>query len=611
MDAARRQATGAEASTTKEEREYPVVQTRKALAATSAAIALALVGGACSSSSGTPPTTGGGANSAAFNAATTRILNPSDKKGGTLHLVNSSDADSWDPAIAYYAWVWDMMRLYNRTLLTYPSKPGTDGLKLVPDAATDMPTISDGGKTYTFKIKSGLKFDDGTAITSKDFKYGVERAFAQDVLPGGPPYLQEFLDNGQKYPGPYKDKDPNKLGLKSVETPDDNTIVFHLKEPFGPFQYLLAMPQSAPVPQKRDTGAKYANAPASSGPYKVQSYQPGKKIVFTRNTYWDPATDQIRKALPDEIDIDLGLDVNEIDNRLLDGSADLDTAQTGVQQAAQTKILLNPKLKANADEGFTGFIRYYNIEPFINNTTNIHCRNAIIYATDMTAMQTARGGPDAGGAIGINMLPPNIAGYDATFDPFNLKQGKPQIDKAKEELAACGKPNGFSVVIASRNKGKEVKTAQVLQQSLAAVGITATIQQYDAAQYFSTVVGSPSNVRKQNFNIIFNGWGADFPEGYGFLDALVDSRAIRASGNYNVTELRDPAVDGLIDQAKAESDPTKAAAIWAQVNQKVMATSTFVPFVYDKALNYRNPRLTNVYIHDAFGMVDFDAVGVG
>jgi peptide/nickel transport system substrate-binding protein len=281
-----------------------------------------------------------------------------------------------------------------------------------------------------------------------------------------------------------------------------------------------------------------------------------------------------------------------------------------VQQAAQTKILLDSKLKANADEPTTGFIRYFNIIPFNKPTDNVHCRNAIIYASDPTSLQTARGGPDAGGAIATNLLPPNIAGYDANLDPYNLKQGHPQIDKAKQEMAACGKPNGFNVVIAARNKGKEPKTAQALQQALAAVGIKSTIQSYDASQYFSSVVGAPSNVRKQGFNIVFAGWGADFPTGYGFLQPLVDGRAIKPAGNYNVSELNDPAINGLIDQAKAEPDATKAAAIWAQVNEKVMETRTYDPFTYDKALNYRNPRVTNVYVTRAFGMYDFQALGV-
>ncbi|MFC5008695.1 ABC transporter substrate-binding protein, partial [Dactylosporangium cerinum] len=297
-----------------------------------------------------------------FNAATKGVVNPSDKKGGTLKLVNHSDADSWDPVRAYYAWVWNFQKgYYVRTLLTNASKPGEDGLKLEPDLAEKLPEITDGGKTYTFKIKAGVKFEDGSPITSKDIKYGIERVFAQDILSGGPTYIVDVLDQGQKYPGPYKDSDPNGLGLKSVETPDDTTIIFKLKEPLSDFNYLLAMPGAGPVQKAKDTGDKYGDKPVSTGPYKFQSFDPGKKAVLVRNENWDPKTDTIRKALPDQIDLTIGTAVEEIDNQLLAGDVDVDTAQTGVQQGAQPKILLDASKKANADTPTTGFIRYFSI----------------------------------------------------------------------------------------------------------------------------------------------------------------------------------------------------------------------------------------------------------
>src|SRR6185503_12281533 len=106
------------------------------------------------------------------------------------------------------------------------------------------------------------------------------------------------------------------------------------------------------------------------------------------------------------------------------------------------------------------------------------------------------------------------------------------------------------------------------------------------------------------------GWGADFPTGYGFLQVLVDGRAIHQSGNINNAELNDPEINSLIDKAKAEPDAQKAADIWSQINSKVMDTATQLPFVYDKALNYRNPRMTNVFVNAYYGMWDFSAIGV-
>jgi peptide/nickel transport system substrate-binding protein len=453
-----------------------VARRTTAIAAAAVTIAIGLTTAACggSSSSTTSSTTSSGKSS--FNGAVTSIVNPSAKKGGTLNLWSAQDADYWDPARGYYAFVWNLNRLYTRKLVDYAAAPGNDGLKLVPDLASAEPTISADKLTYTFKLRSGIKWDDGTPITSKDIKYGIERVWASDVISGGPVYLPGVLDPKGTYKGPYKDTDPNKLGLKTVETPDDSTIIFHLAKPYSDFQYLLAMPGSGPVPVKRDTGAQYGSKPASSGPYMFQSISPGKGAVWVRNPNWDQATDPIRKALPDKITFTVTTNADDLDSRLLAGTADADAGQTGVQATARTKILSDPTLKANSDAPNNGFLRYVGITP-VPPLNNIDCRKAVIYAADPTTLQAARGGPFAGGDIGTSMLPPNIAGSDANYDPYNRKQGKPQIDKAKAALQACGQPNGFNVKIAARNnKPQEVKSAEALQAALKAVNITATVR---------------------------------------------------------------------------------------------------------------------------------------
>jgi peptide/nickel transport system substrate-binding protein len=582
--------------------------TRKRTLATTGLVAvMALTAAACGGSGG-----GGGKSSsgAGFNAAATKIVNASDKKGGTLKLWTTTDADSWDPGRAYYASIWNMQRLYARTLLAYDAKPGADGLKLVPDLASAQPEISADKKTYTFKLRSGVKFEDGSAITSKDIKYGIERIFAQDTVPGGPLYLIEALDQGQSYPGPYKDKDPNKLGLKTVETPDDSTIVFHLKSANANFPYLLALPGGTPVPQKRDTGAKYALAPASSGPYKFDSIQPGKGASLSRNTNWDPSTDTVRKALPDKIILTITTNADDMDARLIAGTADLDAGQSGVQTQARTQILTDDKLKATAYNPNNGFIRYAAMSTKVAPFDNIECRKAVVYASDPTTLQTARGGPVAGGDIGTSMLPPNILGSDKTYDPYGRAQGKPQADKAKTALQACGKPNGFDTKIAVRNnKPAEIATATALQAALKVVGINATIEQFDGSQ-ISAVLGSPNNVHKKGYGIMIAGWGADFPTGYGYLAPLAAGSFLVANGNYNLPEINDPAINDLFAKGLAETDAKAAGADYGQANQKVMEGYYYLPFVFDKALNYYNPRLTNVYFHQGLAMVDFASLGV-
>jgi peptide/nickel transport system substrate-binding protein len=572
-------------------------------------VAFALVLAACSSKSETPSTnaSAGAAGVSGFNAATKGIVNPSTHKGGVLKLAQVSDFDSLDPARTYYAYGWNFTRYYNRTLVTSTPAPGKDALKLTNDLAASQ-DISADGLTYTYKLKSGLKFEDGSAITSKDIKYGIERIFATDVISGGPTYLIEQLDQGQKYAGPYKDKSAD--GLKSVTTPDDSTIVFKLAKPFADFAYLLAMPGSGPVPAAKDTGAKYGSHPVSSGPYMFKSYQPGKSLVLVRNPNWDQSTDTVRKALPDEIDVTSGLDADELDSELMDGTQYIDIAQVGVQATAQAKILLNPDLKKNADEPLTGFTRYFAISTVVPPFNNIHCRLAVQYATDKVALQTARGGKDAGGDIAPSMIPPTVAGYDASLTPFTGTAGTPDVTKAKAELAACGQPNGFKTVIAGTNKGKGPKVSEALQQALAKVGIQATIDATDASLYYASTIGSPANVHKKGYGLMQAGWGADFPTGFGFLDVLVDGKKIQPAGNSNYSETNDPQINAAIEAAQKETDPTKAAAAWAQIDKMAMDTGAFLPFVFDKALNYRSPKATNVYVDAYYGMVDFQALGV-
>ncbi|WP_037607677.1 ABC transporter substrate-binding protein [Streptacidiphilus rugosus] len=567
--------------------------------------AIALTTSACGGSSA-PKTGGTTPGGSSFNAAATSIVNPSTKKGGTLKLWSTQDVDSLDPAIGYYAFVWDLQRFYTRTLVQYPSKPGKDGLVLQPDLAQAMPTITNDGKTYTFKLKSGLKFQDGTPITSKDIKYGIERVFAQDVLPNGPIYLLSDLDEGQKYPGPYKDKDP--AGLKSVQTPDDSTIVFNLAQANSDFLNHLAMGGAAPVEQSKDDGANYAKHPVSSGPYEVENYVANKGFDMVRNPNWDQSTDSLRTALPDKITFTVTSNADDLDSRLLDGSIDLDAGQRGVQTAAQGKILTNPSLKADTVDAPAATIRYISIQTKVAPFDNVDCRKAVEYAISGSDQQTARGGKWAG-ALATNMLPPSIPGSD-NYDPYNLAAGQPQIAQAKAELAKCGKPNGFSTTIAARSTSpKDVKQAVAAQAALKAVGINADIFQYDGSQSGSTV-GSPDVMHSKNIGLNVFGWGSDYPTGSGMLSVLIDGRLITKSGNNNFTEVNDPQINGWIDDAAKATDPAVAAADYTKINHRVMDLALYFPGVVEQSLNYYNPRLTNVYFNQQLGMIDFSTLGL-
>ena len=598
-------------------------RSKVAFAATSVVLTIAVAAcGSSSSKSGAPSSSNssgsasGGTVAPAFNAATKGVVNASTKTGGTLNYLATGDFDSLDPARTYYAYSIDFQRYFSRTLMAYDAKPGADGAKVVPDLATAPGVISNGGKTITYTLKDGIKFQDGTPITSKDIKYGYERDFAQDVLPGGPTYNQDLLDDGQKYPGPYKDTDPNKLGLKSIQTPDDKTIVFNLASPYSDFDYITTMPTGAPVEEKIDQdpakgGAKYAQNVQSSGPYMIQSYEPNKSLVLVKNPNWSQSTDTIRHQLVDKITVTMGLDSDDMDKRLLSGAGDIEIESTCVQSTAQTEILRDPKLKANADAPLTGFTRMFALDSKVPELANVDCRKAIEYAANKVDLQTARGGATGGGDIATTVAPPTLPGYQSFNDYPSGPDNTGDLTQAKAELVKCGQPNGFHTNIATTNKGKGPKVATALQAALARVGIKADIQQFDSSSYYSTVVGTPSNVHSKDLGIIVAGWGADFPTGYGYFSAIADGRKIlQSGGNSNWPEVNDPTINSAIDDMTSTTDAAQKAKDVQTIDKTLMDGAYYLPFTYDKALTYRNPRLTNVYVTSAAGMYDFVSIGV-
>ncbi|MGZ3101545.1 ABC transporter substrate-binding protein [Streptomyces sp. H72] len=585
---------------------------RKQALAAAAVVAALLTTAACGG--GDDDSSGGSKNGAPqFDAANNKVLQAAEaKKGGELKFASAQDADSWDTTRGYYGFMWNFSRYYSRQLVTNKTEPGKAGAEVTPDLATDVAKVSDDGKTYTYTLRDGVTWEDGKPITSKDVKYGIERVWAQDVLSGGPTYLKEVLDPKDEYKGPYKDKSADKLGLKAIETPDDKTIVFKLPQANSDFEEMLALTSASPVRQDKDTKAKYGLRPFSSGPYKFESYSPGKDLKLVRNTEWKQESDPVRKAYPDKISIKFFSNANDLDARLLAGDYDIDLAQTGLSPQGRTTAL--QEHKGNLDNPVSGYIRYASFPQNVKPFDNIHCRKAVLYGADHVSLQTARGGPIAGGDIGTNMLPPSVPGSEGQkYDPYGMagENKKGNVAKAKEELKACGKPNGFKTTVAVRNnKPVEVATAESLQASLKKVGIDVEIYQYDGAQYAS-VIGSPTNVAKKGYGIIIMGWGPDFPSVQGYGLPLWHSDYILDSANNNFAMIKDKAIDGLFADYLTELDDSGKAKIATEINHKVMEGAYYLPFVFEKFINWRSSRLANVYTTDGYsGMYDFVNIGL-
>ncbi|HEU5470871.1 MAG TPA: ABC transporter substrate-binding protein [Actinophytocola sp.] len=571
---------------------------------------LAACGG--SSNDADSGSSGGSTTTAAYNAAIGKVFNPSDKKGGTLKLANSGDWDSVDPGDTYYGFSWNFLRNYGRSLLVFKSAPGAEGNSLAPDLAEGLGTPSNDAKTWTYKLRKGIKFEDGTEIKSKDVKYAVARQLDKETLPNGPTYLNDLLDL-QGYEGPYKDNDPTMAKFTAVETPDDYTIVFKLSKSFSAFDYIAALPATVPVPAAKDTGTKYKEHPVSSGPYKFEVNEVDKRVVLVRNDQYDPATDPAsgRKALPDRIEVELKANAADVDNRLLDGTLDVDIAGTGVQTETQPKILNDPEQKNRADSAPNARLWYSGINSDVAPLDNVHCRKAIMYAADHAGYQRSYGGAEAGGDIATNIMPPQIPGFQKN-DQYGFETDKSgNVEKAKQELQQCGKADGFTTNIAYRaERPKEKNTAEALQQAFNKVGIKTELKGFPQGDYSKLYAGKPDYAKANNLGVIIYGWGADWNDGFGFLQQIVDSRTIRPGGGNTNIAVKDPQVDQLLDKALTTTDKTARESLWNDIDKRVMDQAYILPGVWAKGLMYRPERLTNVFVSEAYGMYDYTAMGV-
>ncbi|MCU1594676.1 MAG: hypothetical protein JWO12_2068 [Frankiales bacterium] len=548
-----------------------------------AAVSLALLATACGGSSsggskGKPVTSG--------------------KKGGELSVLLVGDFEHLDPQRNYVSSALDFGRLLYRQLTTYKSEAGSAGTEIVPDLATNLGEPSDGAKTWKFTLKDGVKFEDGTPITSADVKWGVERSMSA-LIPDGPQYAKQYLVGGTDYKGPYEGKD-----LASIETPDAKTIIFKLNAPHGDFGYTVSLPTFAPVPKAKDTKVNYDNHPVSSGPYKIDTYVRGKSMTLSRNKNW--SNDDVRKALPDTIKVQMGLDPAVIDQRLI-ASAGADANAIQLDSSAQTasiaQVKTNPEIKARTVAGTTGFLRYIAMNTTKGPLKNPKVRQALEWAINKTDQQTARGGPDAAGDIATTILAPTVQGHK-DYNAYADAQGDPT--KAKQLLSAAGYPNGFTATLEATTAKKSQDQAAAFQASMKKIGVTIKVASVDSGVYYTTI----GDIKKEP-EFAIAAWGPDWPSASTVIPPLFEGKQIVPQGNQNFAQLNDPATNAEIARITALTDANAANKAWGDLDEKMMTEQAPIfPLLNDKAIFIYGKNVTGVFLHGFYGEPDMAALGV-
>jgi peptide/nickel transport system substrate-binding protein len=585
---------------------------------------LALLAAGCGNS-GKSSSASGQTSSTADAVSTTPPPVPTKcaTKGGTLKILSAGDVDHIDPGAAYYSFTYEITRPTQRYLL-YPKENST---ALRPDLATAMPTVSKDGKTVTVHIRHGVRFSPpvNREVTSADVKYAIERGFATSVANG---YAGAYFSDIQGAPT----KPPAfPKPISGIQTPNKDTIVFHLKQPEAVFVTALSQPLTAPVPEsyakKFDDQAvsSYGLHQVATGPYMIKNnaagsingigYQPSHLIELVRNPNWNPKTD-FRLGCVNEVKFMEGYqDPTVMAKTILSGAADAN-GDTPPPAAELRSILASSKEKKQLYFTPTGGSRYIALNTRKAPFDNIDVRKAVAYVLDRNALRLTRGGV-VDGPIATHFIDPSFGneGFDQAggfaFNPFPSKNFSGDLAKAKAMLTKAGYQNGVytgpEVTMVSDNTPPGSDTAKVVAADLAKIGIHARI----ISVTHTTMYTKYCNVPKNEPNICPNvGWLPDFHEPQAILDATFDGKNILPSNNSNWPLLNNPKINAEMATAKKTLDPAKRYQEWGQIDKQVTETAAAVPWLWENYPTLFSSRVVPAVMYDNSGSPDVSFMSV-
>jgi peptide/nickel transport system substrate-binding protein len=516
------------------------------------------------------------------------------KKGGDLSVLYAADVDNIDPGITYYQYGFNVAYATQRPL--YSFKPG-DAINPEPDLADGPPQITDGGKTLTIKIRTGVKFSPpvNREVKSADVKYAIERAFTKQVAG---PYVGAYMSDIK---GIKEFQSGKAKEISGITTPDDQTIQFSLGRPRAAIVAgALALPVSAPVPKEyaekfdKQTPSRYGQNQVATGPYMVKNdssgkltgYTPGSRIELVRNPNWDASTDY-KPAYLDSITIKEGSDPQVGSRQVLDGSKMVTgDFQLPAQILATTskgdqkdQLVLTPP---------TGRYRYIALKNDVKPFDNINVRKAISAVMDRDAMRKAFGGPLVGD-IPTHWIPPGQPGFDdagGDQGPGVDFLAKPEGDLAlaqeymKKAGYASGKYDGGKTFTGvSDNATQQKQMSEVAVAQFAKLGFKVDMKYVTRDSMYTKYCQVPSNQPDVCPSV---GWLKDFADGEAILGPVFNGKNILQQGNSNFTLLNDPKINAAMDKAEVVNDPTERNKAWGGVDKMVTEAAPGVPWLWDK-----------------------------
>ncbi|MDH6702963.1 ABC transporter substrate-binding protein [Streptomyces sp. MAA16] len=484
------------------------------------------------------------------------------KSGGTITVYQEAGISHLDPGQIYVSDAGQVANLLFRRLTQF-SEDDKGNVSVVGDLATDSGRSSDGGKTWTYTLRDGVKDQNGNAITSADVRHTIERLYAKFIF-DGPTYLQSWL-SGPDYRKALPDGGFGSKHLPDsvLDTPDDKTVVLHFDSPRPDLPQTLAMAGYAIVPKKTDTKEKYDKAPVATGPYKIAENKAGKSVKLVKNTNWDAKTDPVRHQYVDGFDFQFGVTESTQTKRLIADQGSNKTAIqfTGGVEATQIQdVVSNPEVNKRTVKGYQPYVMQLSFN--LDRVKDKKVREAVTYAVNSKSLIAGEGGV-YGGDVAPNYFAPTLPGYEEKYDPYGrLKTPQGNIAKAKEILKDV--PDSEKTLVfayGSTEAGQKRKVA--IEDALSKVGLKVVAKEIDSASYYEQI-GKLSNP----YDIYITGWGQDWPSPGTVITPIYDGSQVTDGGS-NYAHVKDPKVDALIKKALTQ-EPTEAAATWKEAQHYLL-----------------------------------------